>query len=83
MRRLPLIPEEKVEELRPKNLRSVLIALNQIASEMQAVDPYKTIKRGEPPIRKKPDIVNKSTDSQRKRSIIHALTRANAEGFQP
>lgn len=50
---------------------------------MQAVTPYKTIKRGEPPIRSKPTAFSSSTDTQRKRSIIHALTRADVNGDRP
>ena len=54
-------------------------------SEMQKVQPYKTLKRGEPPVRDKPADTDKlkSTESQRKRCVIHALSRANNEGVRP
>ena len=71
------------EDTRTINKRGVSIALSHKASEMQEVRPYKTFKRGEPPVRKKPNNVNMSTEPQRKRSIIHALTRISAEGIRP
>ena len=67
----------------PLKPKVVSTALNLIASELQQVEQYKTIKRGEPPIREKPETVNKSTFNQRKRSVIHALARANNEGERP
>lgn len=50
---------------------------------MQAVTPYRTIKRGEPPIRPKPTMFSSSTEPQHKRSIIHALARADMNGDRP
>ena len=78
-----LIEEEQSD--RPANARETSIVLNQIASEMQKVQPYKILKRGEPPVRDKPADNGKlkSTESQRKRSVIHALSRANNEGVRP
>ena len=78
----PLVPTRE-EDTRAINKRGVSIALSHKASEMQEVRPYKTLKRGEPPVCKKPNDVNKSTESQCKRSIIHALTHINAEGVRP
>ena len=50
---------------------------------MQKVKPYKTVKRGEPPVREKQNHYTGSTESQRKRSFIHALVRADANGDRP
>ena len=50
---------------------------------MQVVKPYRTIKRGEPPIRPKPTTFSSSTAHQHKRSIIHALVRADTNGDRP
>ncbi len=61
----------------PKTLSQVLI---QKASDMQVVTPYKTIKRGEPPIRPEPITTISTTAPQRKRSIIHALARVDSNG---
>lgn len=68
---------------RPRDPKIVSLALNQKVSEMQKVRPYKTIKRGEPPIRDKPDNYTANTEPQRKRSIIHALIRADHYGDRP
>ncbi|KAJ3584138.1 hypothetical protein NHX12_014634, partial [Muraenolepis orangiensis] len=62
---------------------TVARALTEKVSEMQAVTPYRTIKRGEPPIRPKPTTFSSSTEPQRKRSIIHALARADMNGDRP
>ena len=70
-------------DIEPVNQRVASIALSQIASEMQEVQPYKTIIRGEPPIQDQPLNYKKSTDNQRCRTIIHALTRANEDGVRP
>ena len=50
---------------------------------MQKVKPYKTVKHGEPPVRQKQNVYTGSTESQRKRSIIHALVRADVNGDRP
>lgn len=50
---------------------------------MQAVTPYRTIKRGELPIRPKPTTFSSNTEPQRKQSIIHALARADMNGGRP
>ena len=41
------------------------------------------MKRGEPPVRQKKNVYTGSTESQRKRSIIHALVRADVNGDRP
>jgi len=58
-------------------------ALTEKASEMQVVMQYRTIKRGEPPIHPKSTTFSSSTEHQRKRSIIHALARADVNGDHP
>ena len=55
-------------------------ALTQKASDMQVVTPYKTIKRGEPPIRPEPTTLTSTMEPQRKRSIIHSLAHADSNG---
>ena len=67
----------------PVCIKDVSQALTWKASEMQTVVPYRTIKRGEPPIRPKPTTFSSSTEPQRKRSIIHALARADMNGDRP
>ena len=42
---------------------------------MQQVNPYKTVKRGEPPIRAQP-VTGTESHSHRTRGVIHALARA-------
>ena len=71
-----------VQELhsRTKDVKTMSLALSEKVSEMQAVTPYKTTKRGEPPIRPEPAAFSASTEPQRKRSIIHALARVNTNG---
>lgn len=76
------VPQDNEVE-RPRNPKVVSQALNQKVSEMQKVIPYKTIKRGEPPIRDKPGNYTANTEPQRKRSIIHALIRADVNGDRP
>ena len=77
--------EVNVQELhsRIKDVKAMSLALSEKVSEMQAVIPYKTTKRGEPPIRPEPATFSGSTESQRKRSIIHALTRVNTNCDRP
>ena len=65
-----------------KDAKKTSLALGEV-SEMQAVTPYKTIKRGEPPVRPEPATFSASTEPQRKRSIIHALARMNTNGDRP
>lgn len=79
----PNLPPIEEEENRNKNPRIASIALKQAAEEMLQVKPYKTIKRGETPIRPKPDVVEKSTLPQRKRNLIHTLCRADENGNYP
>ena len=67
----------------PVCIKDVSQALTWKASEMQTVVPYRTIKRGEPPIRPKPTTFSSSTEPQRKRSIIHALARADMNDDLP
>jgi len=68
---------------RTQDAKLVSQLLSEKASEMQTVIPYKTIKRGEPPIRPEPTEISSSTNPQRKRSIIHALVRADRSGDRP
>ena len=74
--------EANVQELhsRIKDVKTMSLALSEKMSEMQAVTPYKTTKRGEPPIRPEPATFSASTEPQQKRSIIHALARVNTNG---
>ena len=60
------------EHVTIKDPKIVSQTLTEKESEMQAVTPYRTIKRGEPAIRLKPTTFLSSTEAQRKRSIIHA-----------
>ena len=58
--------------------------LNELGNEMQKVNPYKTVKRGEPPIRKQPtDPSNPDTSAQITRGVIHALARAQDDRVRP
>ncbi len=66
-----------------KDTKDVSQALTKKVSEMQAVLPYRTFKRGEPPIRPEPTIFSSSTEPQRKRNDIHALARADKNGDRP
>ena len=66
-----------------KNAKTVSQVLTEKVSELQTVKPYKTIQRGEPPIRQEPAASSSSTELQRKRSIIHALARTDANGDRP
>jgi hypothetical protein len=78
-----LAPENEAhiqdEQERIKDSKIVSQALTEKASEM-VVMPYRTIKRGEPPIRPKPTTFSSSTEHQRMRSILHALARAYVNG---
>ena len=68
------------------NLASSLSAmLKKMGDEMQKINPYKTVKRGEPPIRKQPQNPNVSSEisAQRTRCVIHALSRAKDDGSRP
>ena len=47
---------------------------------MQAATTCRTIQRGEPPTRIMHATVSSNTEPQRKRSIIHALVRADVKG---
>ena len=64
---------------------SLSTSLKELGSEMQKVNPYKTVKRGEPPIRNRPE--NQSapldTSAQRTRGVIHALARAQEDRTRP
>lgn len=60
------------DNARIKDVKTVSQALNEKASKMQTIIPYRTIKHGEPPIRPKPTTFSSGTEPQRKRSIIHA-----------
>jgi len=60
--------------------------LKELGSEMQKVNPYKTAKRGEPPLRKPPadqSTPPPDTSVQRIRGVIHALARAQDERTRP
>ena len=57
--------------------------LSEKGSEKQTVIPYKTTKRGEPPIRSEPTTFSSSTDPQHKQSIIHVLARADRNSDCP
>ena len=61
------------EDVYIKDTKAVSQALTKKVSEMKAVMPYRTIKRGEPPIRPEPTLFSSSIEPQRKHSIIHAL----------
>ena len=52
---------------------------------MQRVEPYKTVKRGEPPIRVVADhqISPPDTSTQRMRGVIHAMARAGDDRSRP
>jgi len=57
--------------------------LSERASEMQTVIPYKTTKRGEPPIRPESTTFSSSTDPQHKGRIIQVLCCADRNGDRP
>ncbi len=71
------------EQVRIKDAKTVSQALTEKTSDMQAVTPYKTIKRGEPPIRPEPITFSSSTEPQQTRCVIHALARADVHGDRP
>ena len=64
---------------------SLSASLKELGREMQNIKPYKTVKRGEPPIRKQPENQNVplDTSAQRIRSVIHALARAQDDQSRP
>ena len=71
------------EYARVKDAKAVSHALTEKVRDMQTVEPYRTIKHGEPPIRPKPTAFTFSTETQRMRNIIHALARADMNGNRP
>ena len=79
------IQECEANVQRIKDAKTVSQALTEKTSEMQAVTPYKTIKRGEPPIRPEPSTFSSSTEPQQTRCVIHALAiaRADVHGDRP
>ena len=87
LQRKELLPESQApieDENRPmNNAKTLSQSLTEKAAEMQTVKPYKTINRGEPPVRPKPATYSSSTAPQQKRSIIHILARADMNGNQP
>lgn len=76
-------PNINDEQARVKDTKALSHALTEKASDMQAVTPYRTIKRGEPPIRPEPAVFSSSTEPQRKRNIIHTLARLKTNGDRP
>ena len=56
---------------------SLSVTLKELGDEMQKLTPYKTVKRGEPPVRKQPVFQSKplKTFAQRTRGVIHALAK--------
>ncbi len=68
------------EDISIRNPKFVSETLYKKTSEMQKVQPYRTIKHGEPPICSQPITFSKSTDTQHKRNIIHTLVRSDAYG---
>ena len=64
---------------------SLSASLKELGSQLQKITPYKTMKRGEPPIRKPleyQDIIT-DTSGQRRRGVIHALARAQDDRSRP
>ena len=54
------------------------------ASRLKEVEPYKTVKRGEPTIQEKPiSNISGSVAKQHKRGIIHTLARMTQDGERP
>ena len=76
-------PGDENADARINNAKTVSQVLTEKVSELQTVKPYKNIQRGEPPIRQEPAASSSSTEPQRKRSIIHALARTDANGDRP
>ena len=64
---------------------SLSASVKALGSEMQKIVPYKTIKRGEPPIRTKTEknSILLGTSTQRTRGVIHALARAQDDLSRP
>lgn len=87
-RQLPELNLPTLDEDRPvanSALPSFLSAsLKELGSQMQRVEPYKTSKRGEPPIRPRiTDEEHLNTAHQRMRGVIHAMARSKADGTRP
>jgi len=59
--------------------------IKELGSEMQSVNPYKTVKRGEPLLRKQPTDNRPPPDTapQRTRGVIHALAKAQDDRTRP
>ena len=60
--------------------RDMSRTLTERASEMQVVTPYRTIQRGEPPIRTETPTSSSGTAIQRKRNVTHTLVRVDENG---
>ena len=82
MQRVNLPITYKDRPLADNKLSSMLSAnLKELVNHMQTLGLYKTVKRGEPPIR--PKITGEQyldTAPQRIRGIIHAMARAKQDG---
>ena len=77
----PLENQEDRTQMTPQFLST---SLKEIGSDMQHVIPYKTVKRGEPPIRERAaDDSPRDTFMQRSRGVIHALARAQDDRTRP
>lgn len=78
-------PSENREDRAHLTAQFLSSSLKEIGSDMQQVIPYKTFKRGEPPIRKQAedDSLPQNTSVQRTRGVIHALARAQDDGKRP
>ena len=72
--------DKQVQITCSKDTKTLSHILSKKSSEMQVVKPYKTISRGQPPIRPKPVAMSSSTEHQFKCRIIHALARADENG---
>lgn len=78
-------PSENQEDRTNMTPQFLSTSLKEIGSEMQHVKPYKTVKRGQPPIRKRAadDSPPQDTSMQRTRGVIHALARAQDDRTRP
>lgn len=54
--------------------------LKNTSTEQHKIHPYKTVKRGQPALRKEVDISLQTSNEQRKRGVMHALTRIDMAG---
>ena len=54
--------------------------LKNTSTEQHKIHPYKTVKRGQPALRKEIDISLQTSNEQRKRGVMHALTRIDMAG---